>query len=53
MCCVWTGGFGGRGPPGPFAPFERNGGMDRGPPMMDMGGPMMMDMGARTSVTPR
>lgn len=44
-----TGGFGGRGPPGPFPPFERNAGMDRGPPMMDMGGPMMMDMGACSS----
>ena len=41
-----AGGFGPRGPPGPFPPFERNGFMDRGPPMMDMGGPMMMDMGA-------
>ncbi len=23
--------------------------MDRGPPMMDMGGPIMMDMGAHSS----
>lgn len=46
--CAWllcAGAFGGRGPSGLFPPFERNGGMDRGPPMMDMGGPMMMDMG--------
>ena len=46
-----AGAFGGRGPPGAFPPFERNGGMDRGPPMMDMGGPMMMDMGMHTQLT--
>ena len=47
-----AGGFGPRGPPGPFPPFERNGFMDRGPPMMDMGAPMMMDMGAALQPSP-
>ena len=47
-----AGGFGPRGPPGPFPPYERNGFMDRGPPMMDMRGPMMMDMGAALQPAP-
>ena len=46
-----AGAFGGRGPLGGFPPFERNGGMDRGPPVMDMGRPMMMDMGMHTWLT--